>query len=440
MAGHVITRLVGPRGAGELIYDAQARDGSDVSIVVSGVPRGQRDERARFRRGARIRAAADHPGLLPVRGYGEHAGAPFLVTDPYPRETLADLLDGEPIPADETLPMLASAAEALDLCHGLGLTHQNLSDESLLLDGDRLVLDGFGLTTASPNRIWGSVAIGDHYATPEEMRGEPLESAGNVYSLAAVLVHVLTGSPPYEGEQVTLTYAHLAEPPPRPSEGAPQLGHAIDGVIAWGMDKEPSRRPPSAAALLQAAADALGVAMPASRAGVVVVPRRAAARARDGDGRPGASRRRWLTPAAVSAVAVICAAAAGGFVTGSIAKPFGGEPATAPERRSDARLIGRLDERRGQLRAQLADARLPQQQSMAAAELASSYRDAARTARSPAIGAVAHAASSAYGELAGAAEAGSAARFADASEAVRRAEERLAAVTARSANLQDERK
>jgi hypothetical protein len=428
VGGNLITRWAGLRGAGERIYHAQARDGRDVSIVVSAAPRGQRGARAQFGRLARLRVAAKHPGLLPVRGFGQHGGAPFVVTDRYPPETLADRLDGRAIPADEAVPMLASAAEALDLCHARGLIHQYLSDESLLLDGDRLVLDSFGITTANQSRDWDGLALRDvRYVTPEEMRGEPLSPASNVYSLAGLLVHVLTGRPPYDGPQVMVTYAHLAEPPPRPSTRVPELGSAIDDVIAWGMHKDPSRRPPSAAALLQAAADALGVAMPASRAGSVVAPPVLAAGGRGGDGRAGASRRRWLTPAFASAVAVICAAGAGGFLAGSIADPFRGAPAAAPERESDARLIGRLDERREQLRAQLANARLPQQQSVAAAELASSYRNAAHSARSPAIAADAAAAGRGYSELADAAAAGSAARFADASEAVSRAEKRLVA-------------
>ena len=90
------------------------------------------------------------------------------------------------------------------------------------------------------------------YRAPEQMLGEPLGPAANVYSLAALVVHVLTGAPPYQGPRPAVTYGHLAQPPPLVSERAPNLGAAVDEVIAWGMAKDPSERPRSATALLKA--------------------------------------------------------------------------------------------------------------------------------------------------------------------------------------------
>ena len=426
VGGHLVTGLLAPRGTGELVYNAQTHDGRDVSIVVGSTPGGERQDRLRFRRLARLRVGAKHPGLLPVLGYGEHAGAPFVVTDPYPDRTLADLLEAGPIPPGRLLPILAPAAEALDACHALGLVHQNLTDESLLVSGEALVLDTFGVTSPSPQSAWADFINRDsRYATPEEMRGEHLGAAGNVYSLAALIVHALTGSPPYEGSEVSLTYAHLTEPAPRPSDRVPGLGHSIDRVIARGMDKNPDRRPQTATALLRAAAEALDV--PLERLG--------------GAGRSdaGAERRPRRRARAAAALIVIAAAAAGGFLAGWSADPFQ-DGATASASPVDAGVIVRLDRSRTDLRAELAAARLPPDQAAAATQLASSYREAAASASSPRVAAAASAAGDAYAELATAADEGSRASFAEAAQSVDVAEERFAAAANRAINLQQQRK
>ena len=423
VGGHRVTGLLAPRGTGELVYNARTRDGRDASIVVGSVPGGDRQDRVRFRRLARLRVGAKHPGLLPVFAYGEHAGARFVVTDPYPSETLADLLDGDRIPPERLLPMLVSAAQALDMCHGVGLVHQDLTDQSLLLCGDRLVLDTFGVTGPSPESAWANFSNRDlRYVTPEEMRGEPIDAVGNVYSLAALLVHGLTGAPPYEGSDVALTRAHLSEPAPRPSRRAPELGFAVDDVIARAMHKDPGRRPPSATALLRAVADALDVPLEQLGKGTS-----------GGSARVRSSRR-----ARAAALLAISAGAAGGFLAGSDADPFSGDQA-APATPPDTRVIARLDERRAALRAELAGARLPQQQAAVATRLASSYREAAANARSPSVAEAAGAAADAYAELATAAGDGSAAAFADASEGVDRGEQRVAEAAERAINLQNER-
>jgi hypothetical protein len=474
-----------------------------VTVVLSAVPFGHRQARTRFRALAQVRSAIDHPGLLPVHGFGEYDGAPFVVTDPYPSATLADRLTEGAIPADEALPMLASAAEALDVCNALGLVHPSLCDESLLLDGERFVLDTFEVASASPGRLLGRIVLRDiRYAPPELLHGDALEPASNVYSLAALLVHALTGRLPYEGPRSSVRQAHETAPPPCPSERLAHLA-PLDKVIVWGMAKSPSRRPESAATLVYHAADVLRVAMPRSRerpsavaAPILETPDRqverrvrrrpsrdrviawakakspsrrlkspaalvkqaadalggAVHRSRERLGavavripamprkRKAGSARRRPSPAVAATLGVVCAAVAGGFFAGRAADPLGDGSTTRLAAAPDVRLISRLDERRAQLRAELTRAPGPQEQSAAAAELASTYGEAAGGATAPSLGAAAQEAESAYTELASAAEVASDARFADAAAEVERAERGFAATVARIANLQDERK
>lgn len=447
VAGYVITRAVGGGGTGEAIYEAKDRDGLVATIVAGHGRRAVLDNRARFRRLARLRAGIEHPGLLAVRDWGEHDGTPFFLTDPYPPGTLTALLEGGPVAPERALAVLAPVAEALDVCHSRELVHQLLTDQSILLDGDEAMLDTFAIAAGDAVRTWDTLAARDlRYGTPEAMRGEPVEPASNVYSLTALLTHLLTGHAPYEGADSApsnLAWAvgvlHLSEPPPRVSERLPRLGTDIDEVVAWGMAKDPSDRPQTAGALLHAASQALGA--PATGVAPAPVPRRTEARAAEaatsapGDADPdtrSARRRprrrrsgsRLLRAAAIAAVAVA------GLAAGAVVDPFGGEPPEAqPARSGPAPAVARLDEERTALRSELAAASTPQEQSAAAAELSAAYDEFAASARPGRLVGAARAAAAAYAQMAEAAEAGDFASYAEARAEVAAADGRFAVLT-----------
>ena len=263
--GYVVDAAPDVHTRPEALYAVTAPDGGAATLVAPRRPYADRFRSFRVRRLARLRLELTHPALIPLRAVGEYEGQPYLVTDVQPRRTFDDLLEEKaPHESELLLAMLRPVAEALDLAHSHGLVHQELSGESLLLAGDRLMLDSFGLFASGWEDKWDNVHMDDvRYRSPEQMLGEPLGPAANVYSLAALVVHVLTGAPPYQGPRPAVTYGHMAQPPPLVSERRPELGAAVDEVIAWGMAKDPSERPRSAMALLKAVEQALGGTVPA---------------------------------------------------------------------------------------------------------------------------------------------------------------------------------
>ncbi len=378
---------------------------------------------------------------MPVHAVGEHSGRPYLAMDRYPEATFEELLGSAPLPARQVLTLLAPVCDALDLAHANGLVHQSLSDTSLLMEGDSLFLDGFGLAGGPRELSFESVGVHEvRYCPPEELRGEPLEPASNVYSLTSLLVHAITGTTPYHGAPAAQAYGHLVEPPPRPSAHLRRLGTAFDDVVAHGMAKEPGERPASAGELLREAAAALGVELPKrqrpawscpsgtrperARRARATVPLRSASAASPG--------RRW--PRSRSPRLIV------GLAVGVVLDPFDGGRAPAAGPSVDARALGRLDDQRTPLRATLAGSETPQEQAAAAAELADAYGRLADAAESPRLASAAQAAERAYEDLGAAAGAGSAEQFAAASDGVTRADARLASIAAASVNLQDERK
>jgi serine/threonine-protein kinase len=375
--------------------------------------------------------------LLAVHEWGERAGTFYLVTDRYPSRTVGHVVRKARLAPKLTLELLWPVAEALDACHERGLAHQNLTAKSLLLAGDDALLDGFAIAAGVSEWKWESLdPRAFRYGSPEAMRGEPPEPATNVYSLAAILVHLLTGRPPFAEVPLPPSNAawaaallHVTEPPPRPSARVSALGREIDEVIAWGMAKEPADRPPSATTLLEAAEGAL-------RLGRVTARRAAAA--------PQAAPTRGVTTspprrraARVVRLGAILAAAAVGAVAGVLADPFGEDSPRAEAERPATPAVATLGERRAELRSELAEASLPAEQAEAAEELASVYRATADRRVSPALAAAARDAAGAYAALGTSAAGGSEAAFDDASADVESAER---GVRTALANLQNKRK
>jgi len=415
--GYVIQSTIGHPVAAELRYAASAPDGGPATVVTPAYWNPDRRRRSQFRRLASRRVELEHPAVIAGRAFGECRGRPYLITDPYPASTFSDMLEREaPLPARTVVAMLAPVADAMDAAHGHGLVHRALTSESLLVEEGRLQLGSFAPFAPDYDASLGMVPPGDlRYRPPEELRGEALGPAANVYSLTAIVFHALAGAPPFAGERGSVTYSHLLEAPPRASERVPELDEAIDDVIAWGMAKEPSERPPTATALLRALDEVLDTgrtaipARPRERpasalpAGVASLPR---------------PRRRLALP-----VAAILVAAVVGTLVAALLNPFGGGEDSRPDPAVAA--VQRLDARRLDLRGQLAVADTPTQQAAIAARLASAYLAAADAAGPGPFARAARSAGDAYTELAAASEAGSAREFADASAAVRRAELRL---------------
>jgi hypothetical protein len=246
---------------GSLLFAATAADGSAAGVQVSGQPVTSRRARARFRRLARTRGGLSHPALLGVLESGEEGGRLFVATEPFPAGSLARILREGPLDPQRALRLLRPVAYALDAAHAAGLVHRTLSADSVLMDGEQAKLDLFGLFTVAGQASWGDVIRKDahlHYESPEGVRGEELTPASNVYSLTGLLVHALTGQQPFVNhDPVMITYAHVSQPPPKPSERIPELPAAFDALVARGMAKEPGERPASAGALIAGAETAL---------------------------------------------------------------------------------------------------------------------------------------------------------------------------------------
>ena len=163
---------------------------------------------------------------------------------------------------EQAVSLVDDVAAGLDVAHAAGLVHRDVKPANILVADGRARLCDFGLAkhTASAESLTGErMLVGTvAYIAPEQIEGVGVDARSDVYSLGCVLYECLTGEPPYDRDsELAVLYAHLNEPPPRPSERRPELPAALDDVVAAALAKAPPERPGSGGELARAAEAAL---------------------------------------------------------------------------------------------------------------------------------------------------------------------------------------
>ncbi|MGH3105120.1 MAG: protein kinase domain-containing protein [Gaiellaceae bacterium] len=267
VAGYTIEGVLG-RGGMAVVYRAtHPARGEPVALkLVAPHVRWEDDVHERFAREARLAAAVEHRGILPVYETGRHEGRPFVAMK-LERSDLGRLLreDGRLTPA-RAVALVSQIAAALDAAHAHALVHRDVKPSNVLLgeeEGEeRAYVADFGVARAAfsgvdlpTGELVGTIA----YASPEQLRGEPVDHRSDVYSLGCLLYECLTGRLPYaRRDSLAIAWAHLQDEPPRPSEQVPAVARGLDDVVRRALAKQPESRFGSAgelAATARAAVD-----------------------------------------------------------------------------------------------------------------------------------------------------------------------------------------
>lgn len=209
----------------------------------------------RFAQEARMLANLQHPHILPVFDYGQADGYSYIVMPFIGHGTLADLLQGQPLPLPDIDRILTQTASALDFAHGRGLIHRDIKPSNILLDEQNNVLLGdFGIAklyegTAVFTRT-GTILGTPAYMSPEQGSGQPVDYRSDIYSLGVVLYEMTTGRVPFQAETpIAVVFKHIQDPLPPPRSFVPQLPEDVQRVILKALAKRPQDRFDSAGEL-----------------------------------------------------------------------------------------------------------------------------------------------------------------------------------------------
>jgi eukaryotic-like serine/threonine-protein kinase len=230
---------------------------------------------ARFRREAQSAASLNHPSIVAVYDTGEDMATgvpvPYIVMEFVDGRTVRDLLqDGHRLLPERSLEIIDGVLRALDYSHQAGIVHRDIKPGNVMVtrNGDVKVMD-FGIaramSDAQATMTQTAQVIGTaQYLSPEQARGERVDSRSDLYSTGCLLYELLTGRPPFTGDSpVAIAYQHVRENPIPPSRVDPDVPAWADAIVLKAMAKSPADRYQTAADMradLQRAASGLPVA------------------------------------------------------------------------------------------------------------------------------------------------------------------------------------
>ncbi|WP_445321608.1 Stk1 family PASTA domain-containing Ser/Thr kinase [Nocardioides sp. GXZ039] len=219
---------------------------------------------ARFRREAQSSASLNHPSIVAVYDTGEEPAAddsgvsqPYIVMEYVAGRTLRDILrEGRKILPERALEITSGVLSALDYSHRAGIIHRDIKPGNVMLtpSGEVKVMD-FGIARAmsdAANSMTQTAAVVGtaQYLSPEQARGEQVDSRSDVYSAGCLLYELLTGRPPFVGDSpVAVAYQHVREHPAPPSDHDTELPPAVDAIVLKALTKRLEDRYQSAGAM-----------------------------------------------------------------------------------------------------------------------------------------------------------------------------------------------
>jgi non-specific serine/threonine protein kinase len=220
-----------------------------------------REALGRFQREARAASALNHPNICTIYDMDEHEGQPFIVMELLEGQTLKHLNRKAPLDTDQILDIGSQVAAGLEKAHSGGIIHRDIKPANVILteDGPAKILD-FGLAKLSaelptdaekhlttPGTPIGTVA----YMSPEQVRGEKLDSRTDLFSLGVVLYEMATGKLPFQGPTTGAIFdTILNKTQIQPVRINPEVSDELERIISKCLEKDKRMRYQSARDLL----------------------------------------------------------------------------------------------------------------------------------------------------------------------------------------------
>src|ERR1700734_302184 len=267
----------------KIISDSFLVSDSSSSPSPVGTPRSRAElSHERFLREARAVATLNHPNICAIYDVGEREGQPYLVMELLRGETLQQYLSHHHLSPSEVIILGQQAASALAAAHSRGIIHRDIKPANLFVvesgrDRKQLKILDFGVAkkqgadtspdsrffdaqnntaTSTDSGLMGLTTPGSTFGTaaymsPEQAKGDPLDSRTDLFSLGSVLFEMATGQPPFGGRSTAEVFAALLmKDPPPVSSLNPAMPSALDPIVAKLLAKNRDQRYRNAEELL----------------------------------------------------------------------------------------------------------------------------------------------------------------------------------------------
>ena len=270
-----VVGIIARGGMGEVYTALDVEEETLIAIKTIRADLLNADLLQRFRQEVQLAKRVTHPNICRVYDLFRHSSGGgesvfFISMELLQGETLARKLHhAAKLSTNEALPLTLQIAAALGAAHDAGILHRDLKPENVMLVpqecGVRAVVMDFGvaLPAGSPfERIQSATLTGTPaYMSPEQLEGRDLTPASDIYALGLVMYRMVTGSNAFEGMLTASDpYRRLTDVPKPPRELIPEIDRRWEIAILKCMERDPSRRFPSARSLADALSPAEALA------------------------------------------------------------------------------------------------------------------------------------------------------------------------------------
>jgi serine/threonine protein kinase len=229
-----------------------------LKMILGGLHASE-DDLARFRIEAEAVARLDHPGIVNIYDIGVHDSMPFFSLEFCPGGSLAQQLQGKPLPGRQSAELIETAARAMHAAHQAGILHRDLKPGNILLmaDGKPKITD-FGLAKifksgsastsekAGPHLTQTGAIMGTPSYMAPEQAGSSSRTIGptcDVYGLGAILYEMITGRPPFQAASHIDTVMQVLQQDPLPPRMLnPEVEIDLEKIALKCLEKQPTLR------------------------------------------------------------------------------------------------------------------------------------------------------------------------------------------------------
>jgi len=262
-----INELIGSGGMGAVYRATQLGMNREVALKVLGRGVADSDKQAhRFKQEAHASSRLQHPNTIRVFDSGQtEDGRLFLAMEYLKGDTLTEVLKrGKTLSIDRAGHIVRQICKSLAEAHQNGIVHRDLKPDNIFItdifgEQDFVKVLDFGIAKSSDSEEMASltqtgfICGTPRYLSPEQALGRPVDGRSDLYSLGVILYEVLTGAPPFmAATPIALVMKHIHEAAPDVELDESERGEWMSALIGCLLNKEPNRRPTSAAVVSDA--------------------------------------------------------------------------------------------------------------------------------------------------------------------------------------------
>jgi YVTN family beta-propeller protein len=247
--------LQGEIGAGAMGRVFRAFDRTTEQMVAAKLVLARQeidlDTLLRFQQEGAVLSTLDHPHIVDIYDTFAEEHASCIIMELLDGRSLGKILQDGPLPLARAKNLIQQVAVALSYAHSQGIVHRDIKpDNVMVLEDDQVKVTDFGIARIlQPDTSLQTIATTGMrmgtplYMAPEQIEGKKIDARTDIYALGAMLYHMVTGKPPFEGnDALAVAVKHLQEEPVPPSQVNPAIPADWDALILKAMAKDPSKR------------------------------------------------------------------------------------------------------------------------------------------------------------------------------------------------------